>query len=214
MNRFIAIRTAALALWMAVSLGCGGIDENSGASAALVGEGKADLVGNRGFHHACSYDYQCSDDVQLVCRPVWIKGTGYEDRCERRSMTYGECSKDNHCLGTMYCEGGSASALGGNEAVGQCMVPGDPPEIPGWVTWMSTMKPAAGVVVVLHGFGPSFDSRLDELYRTVTNKNGEYSLPPLPDGSYYIEVFFGGKLLSTNNLDVPSPTWDACGFYI
>lgn len=101
-------------------MACGGAEPEPGTPAEPGG--KTDWLGNGEMDTACSWDWQCSSDKGLVCRPVNFNFDP-EYRCSLRGEERSPCIKDEHCLEGMSCNSVSRSLIGMVENAGLC-IPG------------------------------------------------------------------------------------------
>jgi len=110
---FFALLTVASLSLLIVA--CGGPDQD-----IVLDEGKADSLGNQVEEGICTFDWQCSEDNALVCRPWEIAGDVYEARCQKKGNHQTKekeadlCEEDGDCL-TNICypfEGNYLSRLG------------------------------------------------------------------------------------------------------
>lgn len=95
---------------------CGGTDQDPRQPSS---GGKTDWLGNGEINDECSWDWQCSADRGLVCRPTSYDYTP-EYRCSPRAGDRGPCSRSEHCQDGMSCLGVGYSVLGLVVSPGAC----------------------------------------------------------------------------------------------
>jgi hypothetical protein len=92
-------------LLVAFGSGCVSGDGTGDESPAVTDEGggKADMFGNRGEGEECSWDWHCSSDLELVCRPISPEQHNTRT-CQPLADIGGSCDSDWDCVSETTCE--------------------------------------------------------------------------------------------------------------
>jgi len=81
---------------------------------------KSDLIGDRMTLEQCSWNWQCSADNELICRPSSLEIGEPDYRCQLLGDTSEFCSDDDDCAHDYICKNATISMDGTLMTAGRC----------------------------------------------------------------------------------------------